>query len=107
LLEIWGLSKSWSYITFGKPLFFRKIIKAVVARFLMKVSLTQVNKLATFLAVKTAIEIEDEFAKKGFSPDYVKRALTSIAPEVIRADSEGSLGHFAIEFVTEIKKNYN
>lgn len=69
--------------------------------------LTQVNKLATFLAVKTAIEIEDEFAKKGFSPDYVKRSLRSIAPEVIRAYSEGSLGHFAMEIVTEIKKNYN
>ena len=66
--------------------------------------LTQVNKLATYFAAKSAhIEIESEFAKRGFSPEYVKRALTSIAPEVIRSYNEGSLGHFAKKIVKQIQ----
>lgn len=65
--------------------------------------LTDVNKLATRLAIKAAIEIEREFATRGFSPEYTKRALTSLAPEVIRSYSEGNLGHFALEIVKEIK----
>lgn len=64
-----------------------------------------VNQLATYHAVKVALEIESEFAKKGLSPDYVKRALTSLAPEVIRGYGEGTLGHFANEIVKEIKGN--
>ncbi|GAA0321302.1 hypothetical protein GCM10008967_09800 [Bacillus carboniphilus] len=66
--------------------------------------LTEVNKLATYLAVQAAVDIENEFTRRGFSPDYVKRALTSLAPEVIRSYSEGSLGHFANEVVEEIRK---
>lgn len=65
--------------------------------------LTEVNKLATYLALKTAINIESEFANRGLSPVYLKRALSSLAPEVIRSYSEGSLGHFAKEIVREIK----
>lgn len=65
--------------------------------------LTDVNKLATYLAIKAAIEIEDEFTKRGFSSHYTKRALTSLAPEVIRGYCEGNLGHFAKEIVKEIK----
>jgi pyrroline-5-carboxylate reductase len=65
--------------------------------------LTEVNKLATYFALKTAINIEREFANRGLSPEYLKRALTSLAPEVIRSYSEGSLGHFAKEIVDEIK----
>jgi pyrroline-5-carboxylate reductase len=65
--------------------------------------LTEVNKLATYLAIKAAIEIESEFTKRGFSSEYTERALTSLAPEVIRGYSEGSLGHFAQEIVKEIK----
>jgi NAD binding domain of 6-phosphogluconate dehydrogenase len=65
--------------------------------------LTEVNKLATYFALKTAINIESEFANRGLSPVYLKRALTSLAPEVIRSFSEGSLGHFAKEIVEEIK----
>lgn len=65
--------------------------------------LTEVNKLATYLAIQAAIHIESEFAKKGYSPKYVNRALSSIAPEVIRGYCEGSLGHFASEIVKEIK----
>jgi hypothetical protein len=65
--------------------------------------LIQVNRLATYYALKTAINIENEFTQKGFSPDYIKRALTSIAPEVIRSYSEGSLGHFAKEIVKDIQ----
>lgn len=65
--------------------------------------LVEVNKLATYYALKTAIDIEKEFIKKDFPPEYYKRALTSIAPEVIRSFSEGSLGHFAKEIVKEIQ----
>ena len=65
--------------------------------------LTEVNKLATYLALKTAYNIESEFANRGLSPVYLKRALSSLAPEVIRSYSEGSLGHFAKEIVREIK----
>jgi pyrroline-5-carboxylate reductase len=65
--------------------------------------LTEVNKLATYFALKTAIAIETEFATRGLSPEYLKRALTSLAPEVIRSYSEGSLGHFAKEIVKEIQ----
>jgi pyrroline-5-carboxylate reductase len=65
--------------------------------------LTEVNKLATYLAIKAAIDIEREFAKRGLPHQYVNRALTSLAPEVIRGYCEGSLGHFAQEIVKEIK----
>ncbi|MBT2736983.1 hypothetical protein [Bacillus sp. ISL-7] len=65
--------------------------------------LTEVNKLATYFALKTAINIETEFEDRGLSPEYLKRALTSLAPEVIRSYNEGSLGHFAKEIVKEIK----
>ncbi|MDR7236867.1 NAD(P)-binding domain-containing protein [Neobacillus drentensis] len=65
--------------------------------------LTEVNKLATYFALKTAIAIETEFAARSISPEYLKRALTSLAPEVIRSYSEGSLGHFAKEIVKEIQ----
>ncbi|MEH7128031.1 NAD(P)-binding domain-containing protein [Neobacillus drentensis] len=65
--------------------------------------LTEVNKLATYFALKTAIAIETEFVTRGLSPEYLKRALTSLAPEVIRSYSEGSLGHFAKEIVKDIQ----
>jgi pyrroline-5-carboxylate reductase len=67
--------------------------------------LAEVNKLATFYAVKTAAEIENEFARRGYPLEYVKRALTSISPEVIRSYSEGSLGHFAKEIAKKIQQN--
>ncbi|MEH7303423.1 NAD(P)-binding domain-containing protein [Neobacillus drentensis] len=66
--------------------------------------LKEVNKLATYFSLKTAIHLENEFTKRGLSPEYLKRALTSLAPEVIRSYSEGSLGHFAKEIVKEIKE---
>lgn len=65
--------------------------------------LTEVNKLATYFAIKAALTIEAEFVNRGLSPEYLKRALTSLAPEVIRSYSEGSLGHFAKEIVKEVK----
>ncbi|MBV7505439.1 NAD(P)-binding domain-containing protein [Bacillus sp. sid0103] len=65
--------------------------------------LSEVNKLATYFAIKTAVTIETECMKRGLSPDYLKRALTSLAPEVIRSYSEGSLGHFAKEIAAKIK----
>ncbi|WP_256989273.1 NAD(P)-binding domain-containing protein [Bacillus sp. EB106-08-02-XG196] len=65
--------------------------------------LIKVNKLATYHALKTAVAIENEMSKNQYSTEYTKRALTSIAPEVIRAYSNGTLGHFAKEILKEIK----
>jgi pyrroline-5-carboxylate reductase len=65
--------------------------------------LTEVNKLATYFALKTAIDLESEYTKRGLSPEYLKRALTSLAPEVIRSYSNGTLGHFAKEIIKEIQ----
>ncbi|WHZ05578.1 NAD(P)-binding domain-containing protein [Neobacillus sp. YX16] len=65
--------------------------------------LTEVNKLATYFALKTAINLEEEFSKRGLSPEYLNRALTSLAPEVIRSYSNGTLGHFAKEIIKEIQ----
>lgn len=67
--------------------------------------LIQVNRLATYYAVKAAIELESEFAKRKFPFEYVQRGLTSIAPEVMRSYCEGNLGHFAMEIVKDIKTN--
>nr|WP_285289087.1 NAD(P)-binding domain-containing protein [Bacillus sp. ISL-47] len=67
--------------------------------------LVEINKLATYYAVKTAVEIEKDFTNKGYPSAYIKRALTSLAPEVIRSYSEGNLGHFAQEIVREIKES--
>ncbi|MGG6448353.1 NAD(P)-binding domain-containing protein [Pseudobacillus badius] len=63
----------------------------------------KVNKLATYYAVKTAVEIETEFAKQGLDPQYAERALRALSPEVMRSYSEGSLGHFGKEVVKELK----
>ncbi|WP_257352174.1 NAD(P)-binding domain-containing protein [Pseudalkalibacillus decolorationis] len=67
----------------------------------------KVNKLATYQAVKAAIDLEKEFAKNNLPPEYKNRALTSLFPEVIRSYSKGSLGYFAREIEKEIKnKDY-
>jgi pyrroline-5-carboxylate reductase len=66
--------------------------------------LKEVNKLATYFALKTALHLENEFLARGLPPDYLKRALTSLVPEVIRSYSEGTLGHFAKEIVKEIQE---
>lgn len=63
----------------------------------------EVNTLATYYAAKAAIELESVFTKKGLDPEYAARALTSIAPEVIRSYSNGTLGHFAKEIVKELQ----
>ncbi|WP_338451605.1 NAD(P)-binding domain-containing protein [Niallia oryzisoli] len=65
--------------------------------------LIEVNTLATYYAAKAAIELESIFAKKALDPEYAARALTSIAPEVIRSYSNGTLGHFAKEIVKELQ----
>jgi pyrroline-5-carboxylate reductase len=66
-------------------------------------NLIKVNKLATYHALKTAIAIENDMTKNQYSHEYVKRALTSLAPEVIRSYSNGTLGHFAKEILKEIE----
>jgi pyrroline-5-carboxylate reductase len=54
----------------------------------------KVNRIATYYAVKAAKEIESEFKTKGLPPYYLERALSSLAPEVIRSYGNGTLGHF-------------
>lgn len=66
--------------------------------------LVQVNKLATYYAVKAALDIERECTKKELDIKYIQRALASIAPEVLRAYSEGTLGHFGKEIVAELQR---
>ncbi|MCM3690731.1 hypothetical protein [Neobacillus niacini] len=66
-------------------------------------NLIKVNRLATYHALKTAIAIEKVMTKYQYSPEYSKRALTSLAPEVIRSYSNGTLGHFAKEILKEIE----
>jgi hypothetical protein len=81
---------------------FRPVGEIIIDR---EETVLEVNKLATYFAVKTAVEIESEFAGKGYHPAYIKRGLTSLAPEVIRSYSEGTLGHFAKEIVKEIHES--
>ncbi|MFP7296689.1 hypothetical protein [Neobacillus niacini] len=66
-------------------------------------NLIKVNQLATYYALKTAVTIEKEMTKNQYSPEYMKRALTSLAPEVIRSYSNGTLGHFAKEILKGIE----
>ncbi|GGC95792.1 hypothetical protein GCM10007216_28190 [Thalassobacillus devorans] len=63
----------------------------------------QVNKLATYHAVKAAVEIEEQFEKRSLPVKYKDRAWRSLAPEVMRSYSEGKLGHFGQEVVKEVK----
>ncbi|WP_428909140.1 NAD(P)-binding domain-containing protein [Niallia sp. Krafla_26] len=66
-------------------------------------TLNEVNKIATYYSIKAAMKIESIMEEKGLSSDYVGRALTSIAPQVIKSYYEGNLGHFAKRIVTEIQ----
>lgn len=68
-------------------------------------TLIQVNRLATYHAVKAAIELKSEFERRKFPSKYVQRALNSIVPEVIRSYCEGTLGHFGKEIAREIQMN--
>ncbi|MFG6113744.1 NAD(P)-binding domain-containing protein [Halobacillus sp. MO56] len=63
-----------------------------------------VNKMATYQAIKAAVEIELEFERKNLPMEYKERALTSLAPEVIRSYSNGKLGHFGQEIAKEFKE---
>lgn len=66
-------------------------------------TLIEINKLATYHAMKAAIEIESIFLGKNIPADYINRALSSIVPEVIRGYRQGNYGHFAKEMIKEIK----
>ncbi len=66
-------------------------------------TLNEVNKVATYHAIKASMEIESIMSEKGLSPDYVERALVSMAPQVMKSYYEGNLGHFAKEIIKEIQ----
>ena len=65
--------------------------------------LNEVNRVATYYAIKASMEIDTIMTKKGLSSDYVERALTSLAPYIMRSYYEGNLGHFAKDIVKEIQ----
>ncbi|MGJ9385319.1 hypothetical protein [Salipaludibacillus sp. CF4.18] len=64
----------------------------------------KVNKLATYQAIKAAREVELKMDEEGLSDRYKEQALRSIVPEVIRAYSNGKLGHFAQEIVQKLDR---
>lgn len=55
----------------------------------------EVNKLATYYGIKAVKELEKAVREKGFAAEYEKRALSAVAPEVMRFYVRGKLGHFA------------
>ncbi|MFT9848222.1 NAD(P)-binding domain-containing protein [Aneurinibacillus sp. REN35] len=54
----------------------------------------EVNRMATYYAIKAAKELEIAMRERGFAELYQKRALTSLIPGVIRSYAENTLGHF-------------
>lgn len=56
--------------------------------------LENVNKVATFHAIRAAKELQTELLKAGLPTEYVNRAITAIAPQVMRSYSLGTLSHF-------------
>lgn len=66
-------------------------------------TLAEINKLATYHAMKAAIEMEAVLLDKKLPEAYINRALSSIAPEIIRGYRQGNFGHFAKEMIKEIK----
>ncbi|WP_280771734.1 hypothetical protein [Salipaludibacillus daqingensis] len=62
----------------------------------------EVNKLATYHAIKAAREMEQKMIEQGFSDLFEDQTLRSIMPEVIRAYSKGQIGHFAKEIVKKL-----
>ncbi len=63
-----------------------------------------VNKLATYYAIKAAVELENELRIKKYDQSLIDRALSAITPEVIKSYQKGDLGHFAQSVVTEVKE---
>ncbi|RXT04918.1 NAD(P)-binding domain-containing protein [Ammoniphilus sp. CFH 90114] len=72
--------------------FFNQIGKVL---FDQESSVEKLNKLATYYAIKAAKELETEVRRLGFPKEYEARALSSIAPEVLRSYTMGTMGHFA------------
>lgn len=67
--------------------------------------LQDVNKLASYYAVKAAFEIESALEEKGLPSEYKERALASLAPEMIRSYSQGKVGHFGQQVIQELKED--
>ncbi|MEW9670380.1 NAD(P)-binding domain-containing protein [Ammoniphilus sp. 3BR4] len=67
-------------------------------------SVEKLNKLATYYAIKAAKELEAELRRQGFPKEYEARALASLAPEVLRSYSMGTMGHFAQSIADSFEK---
>lgn len=63
----------------------------------------EVNRLATGAGVKAAMELERAVREGGYRQEYVGRALLSIAPEVMRAYGNGTMGHFARRIAEQLE----
>ncbi|WP_147803523.1 NAD(P)-binding domain-containing protein [Alkalicoccus halolimnae] len=64
----------------------------------------KVNQLATSQAVLAAIKLEKQMEEEGWNDVYIKHALRSLFPEVIRAYADGKLGRFGQKIVEEMDK---
>lgn len=64
-----------------------------------------VNKLATYYAIKAAVELENELRIKKYDQSLIDRALSAITPEVIRSYQKGDLGHFAQSVAEEVNQS--
>jgi pyrroline-5-carboxylate reductase len=62
----------------------------------------KVNKLATSQAVLAALKLEKQMEEEGWNDVYIKHALRSLLPEVIRAYADGKLGHFGRKIAEEM-----
>ncbi len=67
-------------------------------------TLEEVNKLATYHAIKAAKELEEALRKAGYPKEYVTRALLSISPEVIRSYANDTLGHFGRMIAAQLNR---
>ncbi|PYZ94967.1 hypothetical protein CR194_05475 [Salipaludibacillus keqinensis] len=67
----------------------------------------EVNKMATYYAVKAAKDLEEKMTEQGFPEIYRKHCLRSILPEVIRVYSKGNIGQFVQEIVDELENERN
>jgi pyrroline-5-carboxylate reductase len=81
--------------------FFTRLGQVVVDK---EMVVEEVNKLATRIALKGAMDLERALLEGGYRQEYAARALLSIAPEIMRAYTNGTLGHFARKIVEQLEE---
>lgn len=63
------------------------------------------NRTATEAAVKAAAALEEQLRQEGWQEPYVRQALASLMPEVIRAYANGQLGAFGKKVSDELHRD--